>query len=143
VRPFPFRVGDGGVAGFGGIGGLLFGLGQVSEGHLIDRLPVRGGSAVRVCDRADGELPRLAVGRRCNSSGGRVQGDSLGVGGAGGAGMLQLGQEAGAHGRRGREERGRRARRCSAGRREAGAQGAARQRVEGPAREALHSKAEA
>jgi hypothetical protein len=115
----------------------------VSEGRLIDRLPVRGGSAVRVCDRADGELLRLAVGRWCSSSDSHVQGDGLGVGGAGGPVMLQPGQEAGARGRCGREERGRRARRCSAGRREAGTQGAARQGVEGSAREALHGKAEA
>jgi hypothetical protein len=118
ARPFPFRVGDGGVTSFGGVGGLLFGLGQVSEGRLVDRLPVRGSSAARVRDQADGELLRLAVGWRCSSSGSRIQGGGLGVSGAGGPVMAQPGQEAGAHGRRGREERGRCVRRCSAGRRE-------------------------
>jgi hypothetical protein len=48
--------------GFGGIGGLLFDLSQASEGRLVDRLPVRGGGMVRVRDRTDGELLRLAVG---------------------------------------------------------------------------------
>jgi hypothetical protein len=124
------------TAGFGGVGSLLFGLGQASEGRLVGRLPVRGSSAVHVRDQADGELLRLAVGRRCSSGG------SLGVGGAGGPVMAQPGQEAGAHVLRSREEGGRRAQRCSAGRREAGTRGAARQ-GEGPAREALLGKAEA
>jgi hypothetical protein len=79
-------VGDGGVTGFRGAGGLLFGLGQASKGRLVDRLPVCGSSAVRVRDQADGELLRLAVGWRCSSSGSLIQGGSLGVGGAGGAG---------------------------------------------------------
>jgi hypothetical protein len=85
ARPFPVRTGDGGVAGFGGVGGLLFSLGEASEGRLVGRLPVRGSSAVRVRDQADGELLRLDAGGRC-SSGSRVQGGGLDVGGARGAG---------------------------------------------------------
>jgi hypothetical protein len=58
--------------GFGGVGGLLFGLGQTSEGRLVDRLSVRGSSAVRVRDQVDGELLRLAVRWQCSSSGIRI-----------------------------------------------------------------------
>jgi hypothetical protein len=129
--------GDGGVAGFGGVGGLLFSLGEASEGRLVGRLPVRGSSAVRVRNQADGELLRLDAGGRC-SSGSRVQG---GLGGAGGGGWSwrspvrrpvrtccaverrgagarsaarQGGEKPACEALLGREERGRRVKRCSA-----------------------------
>jgi hypothetical protein len=130
VRLFPVRAGDGGVTGFGGVGGLLFSLGEASEGRLVGRLPIRGSSAVRVCDQADGELLRLDAGGRC-SSGSRVQGGGLGVGEAGG-------------GRSWCSPDRMPVRTCYAvERRGASARGAARQGGEGSAREALLGKAEA
>jgi hypothetical protein len=71
-RPFPVRAGDGGVAGFGGVGGFLFSLGEASEGRIVGHLPFRGSSAVLFRDQAGGELLRLDVGGRCSSSGSRV-----------------------------------------------------------------------
>jgi hypothetical protein len=126
ARPFPVRAGDGGVTGFGGVDGLLFSLGEVSEGRLVGRLLVRGSSAVRVRDQADDELLRLDVGGRCSSSGSRV---GLSVGGDGGRSWRSLDR--------------RPARTCCAvERRGAGARGAARQGGEKPTCEALLDKEE-
>jgi hypothetical protein len=95
--PVPCPRGDGGVAGFGGVGGLLFNLGEASEGRIIGRLPFRGSSTVLLLDQAHGELLRLNVGGRCSGSGSSFQGGGLGVGGAGGgAGHGAAQQEAGA-----------------------------------------------
>jgi hypothetical protein len=69
------------AAGFGGVGGLLFSLGEASEGRIVGRLPFRGSSAILLLDQAHGELLRLDVGGRCSGSG-------LGAGGAGGGGAV-------------------------------------------------------
>jgi hypothetical protein len=79
------RAGDGGVAGFGGDGSLLFGLSQAGESRLVGRLTVRGG-VIRVRAHADGEVLRLAVGQRRNSGGSRIETTGLSVDGAGRAG---------------------------------------------------------
>jgi hypothetical protein len=67
-RPFPIRAGDGGVAGFGGVGGLLFSLGEASEGRIIGRLPFLGSSTVLLLGQADSELLLLEVGGCCSGS---------------------------------------------------------------------------
>jgi hypothetical protein len=45
-RLFPVRASDGGVTGFGGVGGLLFSLGEASDGRIVGRLPFLGNSTV-------------------------------------------------------------------------------------------------
>jgi hypothetical protein len=103
-RPFPVRAGDGVVAGFGGVGGLLFSLGEASEGRIGARLPFLGSSTVLLLGQAHGELLLLEVGGWCSSSRSRFQIDDLGVGGAGRrAGHGAARQEAGAHALLGRE----------------------------------------
>jgi hypothetical protein len=69
--PFPVHAGDGGVAGFGGVGGLLFSLGEASEGCIVGRLPFRGSSAVLLLGQVHGELLRLDVGGRSSGGGSR------------------------------------------------------------------------
>jgi hypothetical protein len=70
-RPFPVRAGDGGGAGFGGVGGLLFSLGEASEGRIVGRLPFLGNSTVLLLGQAHGELLLLEVGGWCGGSGSR------------------------------------------------------------------------
>jgi hypothetical protein len=116
-RPLPVRAGDGGVAGLGGVGGLLFSLGKASEGRIVSLLPFLGSSAGLLLGQVRGDLLLLEVGEdsrgglgggQCaaagGSSGSRVPSGGLGVGGASGrgAGHGTARQEAGAHGQRGK-----------------------------------------
>jgi hypothetical protein len=126
ARPFPVRAGDGGVAGFGGVGGLLFSLGEASEGRLVGRLPVRGSSAVRVRDQADGELLRLDVRGWCSNSGRAAASVSAGLGGRSWCSP----------------DRRPACTCCAVERRGVGTRGAARQGEEKPAREALLDREE-
>jgi hypothetical protein len=130
ARPFPVRAGDGGVAGFGSVGGFLFSLGEASEGCIVGRLPFRGSSAVLLLGQAHGELLRLDIGGRSSGGGSRFQGDGLGVDGASGGashGALCCCSAGPTRVSLLDREKSRRAWRCSAGRRGVGARGAARQ----------------